>query len=358
MSGQHPFSAALSQVGPESDVVVTSRVRLARNISGFPFISRASNPVRQEILRVVRRAVDRPAQRSESAIGLRWIELQSAPPRDRILLSERHLVSRHFANSEGPRALALSADEQSSVMVNEEDHLRIQVLCPGSQLPVAFDAAFKLEGLLAESTSFSFHPRWGYLTACPTNVGCGIRLSAMLHLPAVHIMKEVDRIKRAAKDLHLAVRGYYGEGSESIGEFFQFSNQTTLGSTEQSLLDEFHGVVLPQLIQYERNAREAALARQRTRVEDFVFRAQANLSAARLLSADAATRDLSRMRFGIVLGLIHADLSLIQRLLLQVQPAHTSVIDPRALESDSIEREIRATFVRKALSSASAGQQP
>lgn len=249
-----PFSAAMSQVGPDSDVVVTSRVRLARNISGFPFISRASNPVRQEIMRVVRRAVDQSCNGTGANQELRWIELQSAPSRDRILLSERHLVSRHFANSDGPRALALSTDEHSSIMVNEEDHLRIQFLCAGSRLSDAFKAAFALENALANTTNFSFHPRWGYLTACPTNVGCGIRMSAMLHLPGAQIMKETDRIKRAAKELHLAVRGYYGEGSESIGDFFQFSNQTTLGATEDALLEEFNGVVLPRLIGYEREA--------------------------------------------------------------------------------------------------------
>ncbi len=344
-----PFSAAISQIGPDSDVVVTSRVRLARNISGFPFVSRASNPIRLEIMRVVRHAVDHASKRTSADQELRWIELQSAQSRDRILLSERHLVSRHFANSDWPRALALSNDEHSSIMVNEEDHLRIQFLCAGSRLADAFTAAFRLENALAESTNFSFHPRWGYLTACPTNVGCGIRMSAMLHLPGVQIMKEVDRIKRAAKELHLAVRGYYGEGSESIGDFFQFSNQITLGSTEDALLEEFNGVVLPRLVGYEREARTAALARHRSRIEDVVFRAHANLSAARLLTADAATKDLSRVRFGVVMGLLPVDLATIQRLLLQVQPAHLSVIDPRALEGDEIEREVRATFMRQAL---------
>ncbi len=344
-----PFSAAMSQVGPDSDVVVTSRVRLARNISGFPFISRASNPVRQEIMRVVRRAVDQSCNGIDHDQGMRWIELQSASSRDRILLSERHLVSRHFANSDGPRALALSSDEHSSIMVNEEDHLRIQFLCAGSRLSDAFKAAFALENALANCTNFSFHPRWGYLTACPTNVGCGIRMSAMLHLPGAQIMKETDRIKRAAKELHLAVRGYYGEGSESIGDFFQFSNQTTLGATEDALLEEFNGIVLPRLIGYEREARTAALARYRSRIEDIVFRSHANLSAARLLTADAATKDLSRMRFGVVMGLLPIELTTIQRLLLQVQPAHLSLIDPRSLDSEEADREVRATYVRQEL---------
>ncbi|MSR44024.1 MAG: ATP--guanido phosphotransferase [Phycisphaerales bacterium] len=348
-----PFAAALSQIGPDSDVIVTSRVRLARNISGFPFISRASNAVRLEIMRVVRRAVEQPSLSNESDRGLRWIELQSAPSRDRILLAERHLVSRHFANNDAPRALALSRDEHASVMVNEEDHLRIQFLCAGSRLPDAFAAAVALESSLAETTNFAFHPRWGYLTACPTNVGCGIRLSAMLHLPGVQIAGEVGRIKRAARDLHLAVRGYYGEGSESSGDFFQFSNQTTLGASEEDLLGEFHGNVLPKLMSYERDARAAAMEKQRNRIEDLVFRAQASLTAARLLTAASATRNLSRMRLGIVLGLLPMDLARLQRLLLQVQPAHLSVIDPRAAEGGDAELEARAQFVRTTLAQTS-----
>ncbi len=344
-----PFSAALSQIGPDSDVVVTSRVRLARNIAGLPFVGRASNAVRLEVMRIVRRAVDHSAIARANREGLRWIELQTAPSRDRILLAERHLVSRHFAHSEGPRALALSHDEHASVMVNEEDHLRIQCLCAGSGLHEAFTAAFELESALADSTRFSFHPRWGYLTACPTNVGCGIRLSSMLHLPGVVIMKEADRIKRAAADLHLAVRGYYGEGSEAIGDFYQFSNQTTLGATEEQLLEEFHHVILPQIIGYEREARAAAMDRHRARLEDFVLRSNALLNAARLLTADEATKHLSRIRLGSVLGIVRVELATIQRLLLQVQPAHLTVVDPRATEGDEIEREVRASHVRAAL---------
>ncbi len=344
-----PFSAALSQIGPDSDVVVTSRVRLARNIAGLPFISRASHAVRLEVMRIVRRAVDLSTAAGAKCGGLQWIELQNAPSRDRILLAERHLVSRHFAHSDGPRALALSQDEHASVMVNEEDHLRIQCLCAGSGLRGAFDAAFELEGALAESTSFSFHSRWGYLTACPTNVGSGIRLSSMLHLPGVVIMKEADRIKRAATDLQLAVRGYYGEGSEAIGDFYQFSNQTTLGASEESLLENFHQVILPKIVGYEREARAAARDRHRARLEDFVLRSNALLNAARLLTADEATKHLSRIRLGSVLGIVKIDLATIQRLLLQVQPAHLSVVDPRATEGDEIEREVRAEHVRAAL---------
>jgi len=343
------FSAALTQLGPESDVVITSRVRFARNLRGFPFTSRASSAVRQEIMRLARRAVEQSGPRVESQCEMRWIDLQTATPRDRQLLCERHLVSKHFASLDAPRALALSADEHVSMMINEEDHLRIQAIGAGACTRECFARAAGMERALSGTLLFAFHERWGFLTACPTNVGSGIRISAMLHLPALTLLKELDRVKRAARELHLAVRGFHGEGSESLGDLYQFSNQTTLGSTDEALLDEFHGSVLPRLVQYEREARQAAIDKVRVRMEDVVHRALATLRSARLISAESAVRDLCRVRLGVVLGLLPTDLATIQRLLLQVQPAHLSVLHPQALEGDETERELRAALIRAAL---------
>ncbi len=350
-----PFTAALSEVGPESDVVVTSRVRIARNIAGYPFTNKASAPIRQEILRVVHNAIERSplgAETSEQPAALSWMDLQKSAPTDRTLLTERHLISRILADADTPRAVALSRDERSSVMVNEEDHLRIQSLAPGASLGRAFDAAFAIEEALSARLNFAFHPRWGFLTACPTNVGTGIRVSAMLHLPALKLTGEIERVKRAAAELHLAVRGYYGEGSETIGDFYQVSNQITLGSSEETIRDEFHGRILPMLVGYEREAREAALAHSRIAVEDKVYRAQAVLSAARLLGADDATKLLGRLRFGVACNLTKVPLATIQRLLLQVQPAHLCLIDPRAAEGAEAEQEARASLVRQSIVSA------
>ncbi|MSR29071.1 MAG: ATP--guanido phosphotransferase [Phycisphaerales bacterium] len=347
-----PFTAALSRVGPDSDVVVTSRVRIARNISGFPFTNRASSAIRHEVLRVVRQAIERFAPRDPTESGptaLQWMDLLKTPARERILLKERHLASQAFVEADTPRALALSRDEHSSMMVNEEDHMRIQSLAPGAALSVAFDAAFAIEQALGAHVNYAFHPRWGFLTACPTNVGCGIRLSAMLHLPALSMTGEIARVKRAAEELHLAVRGYYGEGSASIGDFYQFSNQITLGATEEALRDEFLRTILPRIVGYEREARAAALARSRTMVEDRVLRAHAILSSARVLGADEATKLLGRLRFGVACEIIPLPLSTVQRLLLQVQPAHLGLVDPRAGEGEEAEREVRATIVRQAL---------
>lgn len=347
-----PSDSALASSAPDSDVVISSRVRIARNISGFPFVSRASNAVRMELLRVTHSAVDRANATLAPTIAgnlLNWIELMEAPTHQRVLLVEKHRVSKPFAEAEGPRALALSKDEGSSVMVNEEDHLRIQAIRAGSNLTDSFDAAFALEGALGNSLDFAFHPRWGYLTACPTNVGCGIRLSAMLHLPALRFTGEIERVKRAAADLRLAVRGYYGEGSESVGDFYQLSNQVTLGATEEALRDDFLLRILPRVVAYEREARAIALERSRTVIEDRVWRAWAVLTHARLLSADDATKLLSRVRLGTVSGLLEVPLPTIQRLLLQVQPAHLLSINPDAAQNEEIERGIRATFIRETL---------
>ncbi len=347
-----PFTAALSQIGPESDVIVTSRVRLARNIAGFPFTSRASAVIRQEILRVVQQAIERSplgAASADAPTALAWTDLLKTAPHTRTLLAERHLISRNFADGDAPRAVALSRDEHSSVMVNEEDHLRIQSLAAGGALSDAFDAAFAIEEALSARLNFAFHPRLGFLTACPTNVGTGIRVSTMLHLPALKLSGEIDRVKRAAEDLHLAVRGYYGEGSESIGDFYQVSNQLTLGASEDSVRDDFSRKILPKLIGYERDAREAVLSHSRSSVEDKVFRATAILASARLLSANEATKLLGAARFGVTCALVRVPLSTIQRLLLQVQPAHLGLIDPRASESEEAEKEVRATLVRQAM---------
>jgi protein arginine kinase len=268
---------------------------------------------------------------------------------ERQLLVERHLVSKHFAESALPRALGLGHNEELGVMVNEEDHLRIQSILPGFRLNEAFTLARSFDQALEETVDFAFHQRWGYLTACPTNVGCGIRLGAMLHLPALRYSGEIERVKRAAKDLHLAVRGYYGEGTDAIGNFYQVSNQVTLGTSEEELLQHFRDEVIPKLVDYERTARHMLLDKNRPLVEDKVYRARATLKVARLLGAEEATKLLSTLRFGIATGLLHnLSLERVEQLLLQVQPAHLAQLDPFAAEEE-MGRLSRANLVRRSL---------
>ncbi len=335
----------LSGDEPDCDVVMSCRVRLARNVAGFPFVSKASEAQRQEVLSLARQVV----LAGHLAEEMMWIDLALATTRDRQLLVERHLISRQLADGEHSRAVAVSADETLSIMINEEDHLRMQVLAPGRQLAQLVDRINAVDDAVEARLDYAFSPRWGYLTACPTNVGTGVRLSVMMHLPALKLTNEVERVRRAAKDLHLAVRGYYGEGSESAGDFYQISNQVTLGRSEPELLQEFQARILPKIVDYEREARRMLAGQSGSLLDDRVHRALGLLRTSRLLGAEEAMKLLSRVRLGIHAGrLPDVDLRMINRLLLLVQPAHLQQHIGSALTPDE-RREARARLVREAL---------
>jgi protein arginine kinase len=328
------------------DCVYSSRVRLARNLVGFKFVNR-STP--EELADVVHR-VQATRFGGPFEAGTRWVNVQATAPVDRLLLFERNLISRPFVESQHPRCVAISGDESTSVMVNEEDHLRLQMLARGSALRGLVDQMVALDQSLERGLEYAFHPRFGYLTACPTNVGTGARLSVMLHLPALRLLEELDKVQRAAKDMHLAVRGFHGEGTEALGDFFQVSNQTTLGRTENDLAEEFAGAIVPQFVAYERAARRALCDRDPASVDDRVFRALGILRSCRLLAHDEAIKFLSRVRLGVTLGRI-ADVSidLVDRLLLEVQPAHLSRATGCELGNGRDDRGPRADLVRSAL---------
>lgn len=331
--------------GPDADVVVSSRIRLARNIAGFPFVGRASDAQRREVVEVVRRA----ALPADSAPGLEWIAMAQTPAHRRQLLVERHLISKNFAATDIPRAIGLCDRHSLAVMVNEEDHLRIQAVLPGLDLSSAMQLACRFDEALGAVVDYAFSPRWGHLTACPTNVGCGIRLSVMVHLPSLKLTGELERVKRASKDLNLAVRGFYGEGTETIGSFFQISNQVTLGVSEDDLLEEFSQRIVPQIVAYEREARAMLLDRSRLVAEDRVHRAAATLLAARLLTADESLKLLSSIRLGVAAGLVSGlPLEQLSSLMVQTQPAHLTAAEPAA-QDEQASKAIRASFLRQAL---------
>jgi protein arginine kinase len=337
----------------DGDVVVSSRARLARNLAGFPFVNQATDVQQGEILRFVR-SIPLGADHD-----WRWIDLSTIDRHERRLLLEKHLVSREFIDHDLPRAVGLGDGDRVSVMVNEEDHLRMQALVPGCDLAEAWRLVAALDGRLEQSAEIAVHPRWGYLTACPTNVGTAVRFSVMAHLPALRLTNEVERLKRAANVLDLAVRGFYGEGSESSGEFFQLSNQVTLGVSEPELLEHFSTVIVPRIVSYERMAREILLERNRVGLEDRVHRSLGLLQSARLLTVEEAMKNLSRLRLGIITGLLpDVELAVIHRLFLEVQPAHLLRNHPelrtpaatsgRGVEDERI-REHRASMVRTTL---------
>ncbi|MFM1996534.1 MAG: hypothetical protein RLZZ111_921 [Planctomycetota bacterium] len=332
----------LRGTGPESDIVMSSRVRLARNLPHFPFVSRASEQDRGDIERFLReRIAASPAGR-----GLEYIDVGRLEEVDRQFLVERQLISREHADAQGARSVAIDQSEQVSLMINEEDHLRIQCIHSGLDLRGVWEQIRAVDEQIERVVPYAFHPQFGYLTACPTNVGTGIRVSVMLHLPALVITRQIDKVFRSLHKISLAVRGLYGEGSQAMGDFYQISNQTTLGKSEEQLVEQV-GDVVPVLIDYERRAREFLVRETEQNVHDQVSRAYGILKTAQTISAEETMQLLSRVRMGVLLGLI-GDLKLadINSLLVRTQPAHLQKI--RGLELDTKDRNIeRARYLRQ-----------
>ncbi|HVT88040.1 MAG TPA: protein arginine kinase [Tepidisphaeraceae bacterium] len=331
--------------GPMSEIVISSRIRLARNVAGQRFLSRMTTHQRQATEKRLRETI----LSAQLATETLYVDLDSAPEVDRQLLVERHLISKQHAASEGSRGVAIAENETLSIMVNEEDHLRIQVLRSGLQLEEAWEQINSVDDKLENKLDFSFHPRFGYLTACPTNVGTGIRVSVMLHLPALKLTGEIEKVFRTAKDMHLAVRGLYGEGTEATGDFYQISNQTTLGRSEADIISDFKHTVIPKIIDFEHHARKTLLNDRTVALDDKVCRALGLLRSARLLTSDEVMFLLSHLRMGINLGRIKdIDIRTINELFLLTQPAHLQKLQGKKLEGD-LRRAARAEFIRHRL---------
>jgi len=331
--------------GPMSEIVISSRIRLARNVNGFPFLSRCTKQQRSALEKRVRETI-LDSQVSPQTL---YVDLEQSPEIDRQLLVERHLISKPHATAEGARGVAVGENENVAIMVNEEDHLRIQVLRSGLQLEEAWEQINSIDDKLESKLDFGFHPRFGYLTACPTNVGTGIRVSVMLHLPALKLTGEIEKVFRAAKDLRLAVRGLYGEGTEATGDFYQISNQTTLGKCEDEIISDFKHLVIPKIIDYEHHARRTLLNDRTVALDDKVHRAVGILRTARLMASEETLFLLSHLRMGINLGRVKdIDINKVNELFLLTQPAHLQKLQGKKLEGDA-RRAVRAEFIRQRL---------
>ena len=330
--------------GPEADIVISTRVRLARNLSQFPFLTRADEAARTEIERILSTQIARLAERK----SLNYFDLTGLQRLDRQFLVERQLISRELSEGQGPRGVGFSTAENVSLMVNEEDHLRIQVLHSGLALESCWEEINQIDDLLEEQVSFAFSEQLGYLTACPTNCGTGIRVSVMLHLPALVQTKEIQKVFTALHKIGLAVRGLYGEGSQAMGDFYQISNQTTLGKSEEQLIKNLKDVI-PNIIGYERRVRTALINENRQGLHDQVSRAYGILKSAQTITSEETMQHLSSLRMGINLGLIE-DLAIptVNELFIFTQPAHLQKLRHAAL--DSGERNIaRAGYLRERL---------
>ncbi len=335
----------LTQSGPVSDIVISSRVRFARNIAGFHFYSQADSQQREEILNFAHDKLMSTKLHSK----LLYVNMCDTTDLERQLLTERHLISKELAEKDGSRAVAWTHDESLAVMINEEDHLRIQVMANGLQLDKTFERICEVDDLLARQLEYAFSSQYGYLTACPTNVGTGIRVSVMLHLPGLKMTQEIEKVFRAAKDMHLAVRGLYGEGSEPIGDFFQLSNQITLGKTEEEVIESLVAHAVEPIVEYEKRARHKLMQEKQDALDDKIFRAKGILSTARLISSEEALYMLSFVRLGIHLGRIQdIELSTVNRLFLLTQPAHLQNLYQETYDA-SHRDHARAEYIRKAL---------
>ena len=281
--------------GPLADIVISSRIRLARNIAGYKFLSRCSNAEKSEILKKLRDVL----MSLDLGDKVSYISVDKAPTLNRHFLVERHLISRHHAFGKGPRGVVIAQREFFTAMINEEDHLRIQVLKAGCQLSQCAKQINHIDDMIEQKIDYAFSPRYGYLTACPTNLGTGIRVSVMLHLPALKMTGQIEKFFNAARDMSLAVRGLFGEGTEAASDLYQISNQVTLGISESDSVLQFENSIIPEIVEYENAARSQLLSKQPDILDDKISRAMALLQNAHLISSQEALFLLSHLRLGI-----------------------------------------------------------
>ncbi len=330
--------------GPECDIVISSRVRLARNLTGYPFITRASETDRKQVVEAVHDVV--PELFGEQNVY--DVAMKDLSPLDRQYLLERQLVSAEMVESDGIRAVIVDSGEQFSIMVNEEDHLRMQSMTSGFDLETVWQRISEVDDKLESRLDFAFSEKYGYLTACPTNVGTGLRVSVMLHLPALVLSKEIEKVFRSLQKVNLAVRGIYGEGSQALGDFYQISNQITLGQTEADLIQRV-GNIIPQIIQYERQARDYLMEQKQEALLDQCSRALGLLSTARTISTEEAMHHLSSVRLGVNMRILDApDIATVNDLLLHIQPAHLQKLTGGELTAPQRDAA-RAEYLRKRL---------
>jgi protein arginine kinase len=265
-----------------------------------------------------------------------------------MLLAERHLISREHALGEGARGVAIAYDETLSIMVNEEDHLRIQVLRSGMLFNEAYEEADITDSILGSSLNYAFSPQFGFLTACPTNVGTGLRVSVLVHLPALALVKQMEKVFQSLSHINYTMRGLFGEGTLPIGNFYQISNQISLGKSELDIINEMKSVI-PQIVQYERVWRQKLLDEEKGQIEDRIWRANGILRNAHIITSEETMELLSALRLGINLGLIEdIDMNTLNELFMSTQPSHLQKMEGRVLEPE--ERDtMRASFIREKL---------
>ena len=327
-------------------LVISSRARLARNLTTLPFVHRTIKNERSRVIEQVERAV----QCSDSMARPVYLSLLDTSELDRRVLVERRLISPALADGPRPAGVFIGPGETFSLMVNEEDHLRLQTLKGGLQVRAAWQEADKIDTELSKTLDFAYSDEFGYLTSCPSNTGTGMRLSVLIHLPGLTLVEQMDPLGRAMDEIGFTVRGLYGEGSGRSGNMYQVSNQWTLGHTEQEIVDRLERVAR-RLAVYEQRACDALASRAKRQTEDRVARAYGLLMHARLLGEMEAMDALSMLRMGAYLGFREGmESRAFNRLMIAVQPAHVRMASERELTEEELD-ERRAELVREHLRS-------
>jgi protein arginine kinase len=339
-------SSWMSDDGPDSDIVLSSRIRFARNVDEYNFPTLFTNGEAEAVIGTIN---ERVSNTPIPNVGpLEMLRMDDIPPLQKRVLVEKHLISPNLAENSIHGACLLSENEEISIMINEEDHIRIQCLFPGFQLSQALKAANEIDDWLEDHVNYAFDEKFGYLTSCPTNVGTGLRASVMMHLPGLVLTQQMNRIVPAINQLGLVVRGIYGEGSEALGNIFQISNQITLGKSEEDIVEDLKSVV-SQIISQERSAREALAKTSNIQLEDRVFRSYGTLANSRIIETKEAARCLSDLRLGIDMGYIkNMSKSILNELMILTQPGFLQQYAGGPLRPD--ERDIRrAALIRERL---------
>jgi protein arginine kinase len=338
----------LTDSGPDGDIAISSRIRLARNIQGFPFPIAADAKQLEKIQGAVELALKKAPTMGKKTLTFNMADYSEI---ERQILLERRLISNEFVKKTQNTSLVVKQDESCAVMVNEEDHLRIQALRPGLQLFKVWEQINKLDSELDKTLPYSYDSQLGYLTSCPTNVGTGMRASVMLHLSGLVLSGKINAAIQGVNKLGIAVRGIFGEGTDNRGNLFQVSNQSTLGESETQIIDRLNGVIT-QLIMHEKNCRANLMQNKKYFLLDHVGRSYGILRHAYTLSSEEALNSLSAIRVGVDLGMFNSvDLHTVNKLFLTINPAHLQKFAQKELSSQ--ERDIfRASFVREQLKNA------
>ncbi|MBI4244958.1 MAG: protein arginine kinase [Planctomycetes bacterium] len=330
--------------GDFASVVVSTRVRLARNLSNYPFITSVTPQQAKEIDNYL---VDK-VSKLQLNMPFTVYRLHEMDDVDRRVLFERHLISSEHLNSKLNRSVAITENERVSIMINEEDHIRLQSLESSFNPKVAFEATNCIDDILSEVVSYAYDSKYGYVTCCPTNIGTGLRVSVMMHLPAIVYTKQIEKVIQSLTRVSYTIRGFYGEGTSPLGNFFQVSNQTTLGRSEQDIIEELVKVI-PEIVRFETTWREKLSKDQGKNLENTIWRAYGVLKSARSITSEEALELLSAIRLGVNMKLIESvPLQVVNELFIMVQPGHLQKIYGQQMKEGT--RDItRADLIREKL---------